>query len=132
MTQWIGQAASVPILDEKVCLITSRRSGRWVVPKGMIDPGNTAGETALMEAWEEAGLVGVLDSEPAGTYVYAKWDCTCHVTVFRMDVTEVHDEWDEQDTRRRIWMPPREAIERVEEDGLREIIRRVTGRGNWV
>ena len=41
--------------------ITSRNGKRWVIPKGWIDPGQTAGETALQEAWEEAGLTGALE-----------------------------------------------------------------------
>ena len=37
----------------------------------------------------------------------------------------VADEWPEQDVRRREWVDPVEAIERVEEAGLKEIIEAV-------
>ena len=54
----IRQAAALAIRRGRVCLITSRNGKRWVIPKGWIEPGQTAGETALQEAYEEAGLVG--------------------------------------------------------------------------
>jgi len=70
MAQVLRQAAVVPLADGQVGLVTSSSGRRWVVPKGMIDPGHSPGEAALIEAWEEAGLVGVLDPEPAGSYLY--------------------------------------------------------------
>ena len=57
----------------QVCLVTSSSGKRWVVPKGCMEPGKTAGELALQEAWEEAGLVGVLQPEPVGSYLYEKF-----------------------------------------------------------
>jgi 8-oxo-dGTP pyrophosphatase MutT (NUDIX family) len=123
MPGWIHQAAAVPVRDGKVCMVTSSTGRRWVFPKGMIDPGHTAGETALNETWEEAGLVGVLDAEPLGNYVYAKYGGEYHVLVFRMTVTEIRDEWPERGQRQRVWLTPDEALERIEEPGLREIIR---------
>ncbi len=44
--------------DVNVCLIRKKSSGAWGIPKGSIDPGYTREETALNEAWEEAGIRG--------------------------------------------------------------------------
>ena len=63
MPSWGRQAATIPVRDGRVCLVTSSNGRRWVLPKGQIDPGHTPAEAALVEAWEEAGLVGAL--EPA-------------------------------------------------------------------
>ena len=60
MARAIEQAAAIPVYDGRVCLVTSRTGRRWVIPKGRIDPGHTAAEAARIEAWEEAGLLGVL------------------------------------------------------------------------
>src|SRR5262245_55174768 len=84
MTVWVNQAGVVPVwscraehdetrLDGRLCMVTSRSARRWVFPKGLIDPGHTPGAAALIEAWEEAGLVGTLDGEPVGNYVYEKY-----------------------------------------------------------
>jgi 8-oxo-dGTP pyrophosphatase MutT (NUDIX family) len=120
---WVRQAAAIPIKDDKICLVTSSSGRRWVVPKGMIDPGMNAGETALQEAWEEAGLVGVLDPAPVGSYVYDKWGNTCHVTVFVMRVTEAAEDWPERGVRERCWLTIRQALGRINDEGLREVIR---------
>src|SRR5437764_14941689 len=119
-TDFIRQAAAIPVRDGAVCLITSSNGKRWVVPKGLIDPGHTAGETALLESWEEAGLVGVLRPEPVGSYLYAKYGQTYHVTVFVMEVTEVRSEWPERQLRQRSWLGLAQALERIEDAGLRD------------
>jgi 8-oxo-dGTP pyrophosphatase MutT (NUDIX family) len=122
MAQILRQAAVIPVSDGRICMVTSSSGRRWVIPKGMIDPGHTAGEAALLEAWEEAGLVGVLAQEPIGSYVYDKYGRSHHVTVFLMTVTEIADTWPEQDVRRREWLDADEAVDRIEEPGLREIV----------
>ena len=69
-------------------------------------------------------MVGTLDPEQIGNYVYEKFDTPHHVLVFRMGVIEVHDEWPEQGFRERAWLTVGEAIDRVDEPGLRELLRR--------
>jgi 8-oxo-dGTP pyrophosphatase MutT (NUDIX family) len=123
MPNWARQAAVVPVRDGRICLVTSSSGRRWVVPKGQIDPGHTAGEAALVEAWEEAGLVGALAGEPLGTYAYEKYGRSLLVLVFRMLVTEVRDDWPERSIRSREWVTLDEALERVDEPGLRDLLR---------
>lgn len=126
MPQTIRQAAAVPIFEGRICLVTSSSGRRWVIPKGQIDPGHTAGEAALIEAWEEAGLVGTLDPEPLGTYLYEKLGTECLVLVYRMRVTEVRDQWPERGLRERVWLTLDEAARRLDEAGLRQIIRTIS------
>jgi 8-oxo-dGTP pyrophosphatase MutT (NUDIX family) len=119
----IRQAAAVPIKSGQLCLVTSRSGKRWVIPKGCFEPGKTASEIALQEAWEEAGLTGVLQSEPVGSYLYEKLGTVHHVIVFIMRVTDVAETWPEDASRERIWLGFEEALERIDDRGLREIIR---------
>lgn len=123
MPIWVRQAAAVPVRDERVCLVTSSSGRRWVIPKGQIDPGHTAGEAALVEAWEEAGLVGVLDADPLGTYAYEKMGRELHVLVYRMVVTDVREQWPEKGLRVREWFTLDDALDRIDEPGLRELLR---------
>ena len=127
-TTWVSQAGVIPIKQGKVCLVTSSSGKRWVVPKGCLEPGKTTHEIALQEAWEEAGLVGVLQPEPIGSYLYEKFGGTCHVTVFLMTVNGVADEWPEQGLRERAWLTPRQAAARLDDRGLRELIRKVVAK----
>jgi 8-oxo-dGTP pyrophosphatase MutT (NUDIX family) len=126
---FIRQAAALPIRNGRICLVTSSNGKRWVIPKGLIEPAHSPGETALKEAWEEAGLVGVLQGEPVGSYLYEKNGCTCHVTVFLMQVTGAAPDWPEIDLRQRTWLGVNSALERIEDPGLADIIRVVLGRG---
>jgi 8-oxo-dGTP pyrophosphatase MutT (NUDIX family) len=124
MNNWVRQAAAIPLHEGRVCMVTSSRGHRWVIPKGMIDPGETAGETALKESWEEAGIAGSLRAEPVGSYVYEKYGSLCHVTVFVMHVTQVHEHWPESDRRSREFVELSAALDRIEEEGLRDILDR--------
>jgi 8-oxo-dGTP pyrophosphatase MutT (NUDIX family) len=118
----LRQAAALPMRDGEVCLVTSRNGKRWVAPKGCMEPGKTAGEIALQEAWEEAGLVGSLDPEPIGSYFYEKDGATCHVIVFVMQVTGETADWPERSFRQRRWSSAAKAAMRVADPGLRALI----------
>ena len=122
MADALRQSGVIPVSDGRVCLVTSSSGKRWIIPKGMIDPGHTAGEGALIEAWEEAGLLGVLRPEPIGSYVYEKFGRMHHVVVFVLEVTEAVSDWPERNIRRREWVSPEKAAERVVESGLKLLI----------
>lgn len=122
-TTYVRQAAAIPLRNGRVCLVTSSNGKRWVIPKGVIEPQQTAGETALQEAWEEAGLTGVLQQEPIGSFTYEKWCGVCFVTVFVMEVTETAQDWPERNLRQRAWLSPATALERIDDPGLVEVLR---------
>lgn len=122
-TDYVRQAAALPVRQGKICLITSSNGKRWIIPKGLIDPGHTAGEAALQEAWEEAGLTGALEREPVGSYVYEKMGRSFLVTVFLMHVTEVASDWPERNLRTRAWLAPIGALERIDDAALVDVLR---------
>ncbi len=119
----IRQAGVLAMRGEQLCVVSSRSGKRWVVPKGCLEPGKTAAEIALQEVWEEAGLAGVLQPEPIGTYLYEKAGFTCHVTIFVMNVIDMAEHWPEEDMRQRCWLSAAQALQRIEDAGLRELIR---------
>ena len=121
-TTWVSQAGVIPIKQGKVCLVTSSSGKRWVVPKGCLEPGKTTHEIALQEAWEEAGLAGVLAPEPVGSYLYEKAGAICHVTLYVLEVTDAATDWPERSFRERTWVDFDEAMARLGEPGLREVI----------
>ncbi|MCS7048098.1 MAG: NUDIX hydrolase [Verrucomicrobiae bacterium] len=106
-------------------LITSTRRNRWVIPKGHLEPDLTAAESALREAWEEAGVAGVVREPAVGVYSYEKCDRTYRVEVFVMEVQDVLPLWPEADRRTRRWVSWRDAVALVEEPGLKRLFRRV-------
>jgi phosphohistidine phosphatase len=106
----------------EILLITARRRSRWIIPKGVIDPGMTAVESACKEAYEEAGIRGRVNSAPAGEYQYRKWGGVCTVQVFALEVLDVLETWPERSVRRRQWMSIEEAAKAVEEPALKGLI----------
>jgi 8-oxo-dGTP pyrophosphatase MutT (NUDIX family) len=108
----------------EILLVTSRNRRRWVIPKGVVEIGMSAVESAAKEAYEEAGVRGEAFAEAIGSYEYSKWNGVCIVEVFLLQVTELLDEWPEGDERKRRWMRADEAIETLQEDGLKLLIQR--------
>ena len=89
----------------EVLLVTSRDTGRWVIPKGWPMKNRRPHRAAAIEAYEEAGVVGKADKTALGTYDYDKRIETgaipCRVTVFPLKVAQLLDEWPEGAERRR-------------------------------
>ena len=93
----------------ELCLIRRIKSGKWGIPKGLVDPGETHEEAALKEAFEEAGIEGKLIGDPIGTYRYEKWQTELTVQVYVMCVTNELKKWDEMSVRERHWLKSRKA-----------------------
>jgi 8-oxo-dGTP pyrophosphatase MutT (NUDIX family) len=70
----------------------------------LVERGDTLEETALNEAWEEAGLTGSLLGRTLGTYQYQKWGTTLTVAVYLMAVAAQDRVWEESSFRERKWM----------------------------
>lgn len=111
----IRQAGVLPLRRTprgyEVLLITNR-SGRWIVPKGMIDEGQTARQAAAVEAREEAGVRGLIGRR-LGRYDYVKSARLHRVELFAMRVRQELQEWDEQHKRRRRWVTLSVAVQLV-------------------
>ena len=53
-------------------LLVRTLAGRWTFPKGEVDPGEERWSAAQREAFEEAGVTGIIDHKPLTTYLHAK------------------------------------------------------------
>lgn len=91
----------------------------------------THAEAAVVEAYEEAGVVGqAIGSRSIGAYRYIKDAASggtvqMHVEVFMMQVGRQLEDWPERDQREAKWLTPIEAAAAVAEKGLGKIIRKV-------
>ena len=113
----------------EIMLVTSRETGRWVIPKGGLISGKTVWESAEEEAFEEAGVVGEIERTSLGAYDYVKFlksgeGAPCRVAVFALAVTGQLSEWPEQAQRTTKWFDWFDAAEAVHESGLAAIIYR--------
>lgn len=112
------------------CLITSKKSGKWSLPKGTIRSEETVSETIARQAHKEAGLRGELIEDPVGTYSYHKWETILEVVVLMMNVNECSDEWPDAEARKRRWVTSEEALSLLSKDDLKKLLRKAVERLN--
>lgn len=114
-----------------VLLITSRDTGRWILPKGWLINGLSGSQSALQEAWEEAGVKQAeIDPNPVGHYEYVKGldtggEAVVDTQVYLVRVVALENDYPEADERQRKWVSPEEAANMVDEPGLKAILRRI-------
>ncbi|GAB5507597.1 MAG: NUDIX hydrolase [Rhizobiaceae bacterium] len=111
----------------EVLLITSRDSGRWVLPKGWPEREEELWQAAEREACEEAGVSGPISHTASGSYFYGKgvshdMELPCEAHVFALEVKTLAKNWPEKRQRTRKWFSASEAAEQVNEPDLGELI----------
>jgi 8-oxo-dGTP pyrophosphatase MutT (NUDIX family) len=115
----IQQSGAVPFRFQNgeplFLVINNRDRTRWLVPKGIVEKGQTAAEAAAKEAMEEAGVTGKILAQSLGVYSYRKWDDVCNVNLYVLFVTEIHEKWDEDYFRKRRWINWEEFFKIVDE-----------------
>lgn len=113
---------------KQVLLITSKDTGRWIVPKGWPIDGKDGPQSALQEAWEEAGVSKAdIETEPLGYYEYAKglgegMTVPVEAQVYLTKVRDLSEEYPEVSERERAWFEPKDAANRVDEPDLKAIL----------
>jgi len=117
----------------EVLMVKSLDSGRWIVPKGWPMRGKSLAEAAATEAWEEAGVKGVLNPVSIGTYHYSKQQAggvrlRVRVHVFEIAVETLADVYPESGKRKRFWAAPFAASQKVKEPELRAILQSFAGK----
>ena len=112
--------------EPRLLLVTARRNPKtWIFPKGHIEDGETPAEAAVREAREEAGVVGrALRS--VGNLEVDVGDYSVDVEYFLVALEKDSGESDEG--RKRKWCTRDEAIDRVDFDESRELIKRAWAR----
>ncbi len=116
----------------EVLLVSSRETRRWVIPKGWPMKGKSDRQAAALEAYEEAGLDGLVAEKAVGDYPYLKRlksgvGRPVTVDVYPLEVTGEHATWPEKGQRTLQWMSPVEAALAVQEPELRDLIARFAG-----
>jgi 8-oxo-dGTP pyrophosphatase MutT (NUDIX family) len=112
----------------EVLLVTSRGTGRWILPKGWPMHGATPAEAAATEAFEEAGVVGAPSNLAVGFYSYHKLaedgsGLPVVVAIFPLRVKRLLADWPDREERRRKWMSRKKAARELEEPELKKIVR---------
>lgn len=114
----------------EVLLVTSRRSGRWLIPKGWPMAGLTLAEAAAQEAYEEAGVRGIIDRDPLGWLIHDKQHdlfgpMRVRIAVHGLAVERELSSWPEVGQRKRRWFGRRQAVEQVDSPELAALIQQL-------
>ena len=107
----------------EVLLVTGRRSGRWMIPKGWPMPGKSLADSAAQEAFEEAGIEGKLGEAPIGTFRHVKQhvlfgEMVVDILVHPLAVKRELRDWPEKGERSRKWFALDIAATRVDSSDL--------------
>ncbi len=126
MLMQVGAVCRDPA-NGQVLLITSRDTGRWVIPKGWPMEGRTLSGAAAQEAWEEAGVRGTIRPSELGRFHYSKkqdkgYAVPIEMRVYLLSVDSLSDQFPEVRQRKRRWFAPVEAARMVIEPGLKQIL----------
>ena len=122
----ILQAGAVPFRRDangeiEILLVTNSGGDRWIFPKGHIDTGRSSIDQAALEAYEEAGILGMILDPPIGAFRYSKNCRDYEVEVYLMHVREALERWPERCSRRRAWVPFDRAAEVHSRDDAQDI-----------
>lgn len=111
----------------EILLVTSRgHARRHLIPKGWPMPLKHDPESAAIEAFEEAGVIGRVSAEPLGHYTYRKRVdarlATIDVAVYPLEFERQAERWKEKGARDLGWYTPEEAARLVDEPELKALI----------
>jgi ADP-ribose pyrophosphatase YjhB (NUDIX family) len=113
----------------RVLLVTSRGKRRWIIPKSWPIADLSVAESAAREAFEEAGLLGmIIGTVPVGSCRYEKRHsdgepATFEVSVFLFAVERQLRKWPEKTQRTTRWYDIGKASEMVTPQDLGEVLR---------
>ena len=108
----------------EVLLVRKPLSQNWGIPKGKSEANLSLPENAAKEAFEEAGVKGVIQQQALGSYKAMKRrgdrEVIIEVWVYLLEVTSVARSWPEKATRLVKWFTPTEAVRLLREPLLIE------------
>ena len=120
----------------ELLFVTSQTRKRWILPKGNAKSGESPEDVCHREAFEEAGIKGVVLSNFPLTSVVGRLTEDgierIPVTYYPMLVQEEADKWPEVNDRRRRWVSYSKLKKYVRDDDVRKIVRNFEELTPWI
>lgn len=101
------RVAVIPLIKDKhhnkICLVTGRGTGNWMLPTGKHEKRRTNRQVAILEAFEEAGLLGKIDKKFCKSVILQSpsGNKKRKTTLFLIRVDKQLKQWPEKKERRR-------------------------------
>ena len=116
--------------------VTSQTRGRWILPKGRLKSKETHIEACHREAFEEAGVRGLILEDFPVTSVIGKYGKTgvqqVVATYYPFFVTKQENEWPEKDRRLRHWALLEDAPKVAYKEDYLGVIEQFTALKPWI
>ncbi len=106
----------------RLILVTTKKTQRWICPKGQPEKGVDDHDVAVMEAFEEAGVTGEVMPEISREYVSHSGK---RIRLFPLLVEKIHKQWPEKRQRRRCVCSLRQALGLISDEGLRQCVEKL-------
>ena len=106
-------------------IVTNTAQSRWIIPKGQPESDMPRQDVAIMEAMEEAGVIGSC---------LPKLRVLCHLKgektlyIYPLKVTTVLKKWPEMEWRKRAVLPAHKALKMISDPDLSLCIQRLISR----
>lgn len=122
------QYAALPIDlstgEPRIVLVTSRNTGRWIVPKGQPETGLPGHEVAKREAYEEAGLIGTVSRRAMGSFTSGTGAAAVRLMVYPFRVSAFLADFPEKGQRDVRAVPFLDALMLLSDGGLISLLLR--------
>ena len=123
------QIGALPYLFRRerlhIVIVTNSAQSRWIIPKGQPEPYMPRQDVAVMEAMEEAGVIGSC---------IPGLRAACHrkgekpLYIYPLKVTTVLKKWPEMAWRKREVLPVDKALKMISDPALCQCVQRLTSR----
>jgi len=107
----------------RIMLVAGPERDGWSVPAGPAIDGRAPFLAAALAAFEEAGIIGDIDTAPL-----ERADGEDGLILFAMNVRGTLSHWKRQEERQRGWFSPAEAADRLGDPALAALMRSIAER----
>jgi len=109
----------IPYLEREdtlyLVLVTNQSGTKWIFPKGQAEPDMSDSEVAMMESYEEAGVIGNLVT---GLQVHCTSSSGALQHLYPMKVAQLLQEWPEDSIRERQVVKFKKAMQLIDDEAL--------------
>lgn len=123
------QVGALPFLFRSgrlhLVIVTNSNQSRWIIPKGQPEANMSRPDVAVMEAMEEAGVIGRCLT---GLHVSYRHKGEKRMYIYPLKVTTVLKKWPEMDWRKRMVLPVQKALNMISDPELAQCLQRLTAR----